>query len=200
MSSLSPYYSRDELLAFGFLNVGDPVWISRKCSFYAISGSVGHHVRVDDFCVLKGHLVIGNYVHVGGFVSLSGVAGTVELCDGCSLANRVSIYTGSDNFQDSGLNSNLVPQHMVRTIKGDVRIGRAALVGAHSVVMPGVVVGDVAAVGALSVVYFPVEPGCVLVSGSARSLPAGKRDVAKVLEMLGTLLPEHAAEAAHEKP
>lgn len=187
--SQDAFYSREELLAFGFAEVGDPVWISRKASLYAIRGSLGHHVRVDDFCILKGHLRIGNYIHIAGFCSLSGVAGVVNLGDCCSLGNRISIFTGSDDFHAGTLAGNVVPQDMVTTIKGDVNVGRAALIGAHSIIMPGVRVGDAAAVGAQSVLTQDVQAGTIVVNGSSRCLPIGRRDVAKILSMADTVVP-----------
>jgi len=34
----SPFFAAHELKAFGFSDVGDNVQVSRKCSFYRISG------------------------------------------------------------------------------------------------------------------------------------------------------------------
>jgi acetyltransferase-like isoleucine patch superfamily enzyme len=189
----SPYFTREELLAFGFSRVGDPVWISRKCSFYAIRGALGDHVRMDDFCVVKGEVSLGSYIHVAGFCSLSGVAAPLLLEDCCSVGNRVSIYTGSDDFHADALAGNTVPASMVHTLTGRVRLGRGALVGAHSVVMPGVDVGDGAAVGAQCVVTKSVPPGTILVSGGMRSLPVGRRDVKKILALVDQLLPGKGA-------
>lgn len=181
----SPYYSREELLAFGFESVGEPTWISRKASLYAIKGSLGHHVRVDDFCILKGHIRIGSYVHVAAYCSLSGVAGVVELGDCSSVGNRASIYSGSDDYKADSLASNLVPQELVSTLAGPVRLGRAALVGAHCVLLPGVQIGDAAAVGSQCVVNQSIEAGTMLVSATSRNLQVGTRDVARVLALAG---------------
>jgi acetyltransferase-like isoleucine patch superfamily enzyme len=196
---IGPFYSREELLAFGFTKVGSPTWVSRKSSFYAIHGSIGDHVRVDDFCILKGHLEIGSYVHIAAFCSLSGVAGVVAMGNCSSIGNRVSIFTGSDDFRANSLNSNLVPQEMVSTISGDVRIGIAAMVSAHSVILPGVSVGDAAAVGAQCLLSHSIEAGTVLVSGAARCIPVGKRDVAKILELAAKVMPNSGPGALSEK-
>jgi len=50
----SPFFAADELKAFGFSDVGNNIQISRKCSFYGISGRIGSNVRIDDFCIFKG--------------------------------------------------------------------------------------------------------------------------------------------------
>ncbi len=177
------HYTRQELLDFGFTAVGEPVWVSRKASLYAISGRLGDRVRVDDFCVLKGRLEVGDRVHIGAFCSLSGVGGVIALGDCCALGTHVSIFTASDDFRADALNGNLVPQELVKTVRDDVRVGRAAMVGPHSVVLPGVTVGDAAAVGAQCVLSQSVEPGTLLISGAARGVAVGRRDVAKILAL-----------------
>jgi galactoside O-acetyltransferase len=191
----SPYYSREELFEAGFQSLGSPLWVSRKASLYAIEGSLGDHVRIDDFCILKGRIEIGSYVHVAAFCSLSGVAGTLRLGDCASLGNRCSLYTGSDDYRADALASNLVPQELVKTLKGDVTLGTAALVGAHCVLLPGVKVGEAASVGAQCLLSGSVDPGLILVSAGARSIPVGRRDVARILELARSAL-ERARENA----
>ena len=76
--------SRQQLLEMGFAEVGDPVFISDKASFYGCSRiRLGHHVRIDDFAVLsagEGGITIGNYIHIAVYSSLIG-AGTIYVDD-----------------------------------------------------------------------------------------------------------------------
>lgn len=147
----SPYFGVDELKSLGFASVGDEPRISRKCSLYAISGSIGSNVRIDDFCIFKGHVEIGSYVHVAAFCSVSGAYAKVELKDFCTLSNRVSIFSGSDDYAADTLNNSQVPEEFTTVRKGPVSIGQAVLVGAHSVILPGVTIGDGGSVGARDV-------------------------------------------------
>ena len=94
--------TRDELLALGFTSIGTNVSVSRKASLYGISGSIGDHVRIDDFCTLKGRIIIGNHVHIAGYCSISGACAEVTIQDFVGIANRVSIYTGSDDYKAFG--------------------------------------------------------------------------------------------------
>lgn len=32
--------------------------------------SIGHDVRIDDFCILSGKIEIGNYIHIGAYCAL----------------------------------------------------------------------------------------------------------------------------------
>lgn len=182
--SNSPYYSADELRAFGFGSIGDNPRISRKCSFYAVSGRIGAQVRIDDFCIFKGHVEIGSYVHVAAFCSVSGAFAKVELKDFCTLSNRVSIFSGSDDYAADTLNNSQVPEEYTTIRKGPVTIGQAVLVGAHSVILPGVTVGDGGSVGAMAVVTESVPPGGMArAPGAVATLGPRRRDVGKIMEM-----------------
>jgi len=121
----SPFFAADELKAFGFSDVGDNIQVSRRCSFYRISGRIGSNVRIDDFCIFKGHVEIGSYVHVAAFCSVSGAFAKVELKDFCTLSNRVSIFTGSDDYSADTLNNSEVPEEFTTIKKGPVVIGQA---------------------------------------------------------------------------
>lgn len=185
----SPYYSREELLAFGFESVGSHIQFSRKCSLYRVSGFIGNHVRVDDFCILKGRLEIGSHIHIAAFCSISGVRGRVVMQDFSSLGNRCSLYTGSDNYNADALSSSTVPEKYLDTLCGDIILGRASQIGAHSVVLPGALVGDAASIGALCILSKPVPAGAIIVSKSALPIQIGSRNVAKIMayadEVLG---------------
>jgi len=189
------HYSRDELLAFGFAEVGSNVSVSRKSSLYAISGSLGSNIRIDDFCILKGRIRIGSYVHVSSHCSLSGARGEVTMSDCAGLSSHVSIFTGSDTYEQNFLNGPTVPPEYVKTITGNVRIGQAVVVGAHTVVLPGVDIGDGASIGAMCIVAKNCEPGAVYASGSGRPRRVATRDVdvilAKVQHLIDNLGPGH---------
>jgi galactoside O-acetyltransferase len=153
-----PFLSAEELKAIGFSEIGEHLQISRKASFYRISGRIGDHVRIDDFCILKGHVELGSYVHLAAFCSVSGAWDKVTIADFVTVSNRVSIFTGSDDFGASTLNNTHDEQYTIM-LSGPVAIGIAALIGAHSVILPGVEIGDGASVGALSLVAKSIPPG-----------------------------------------
>jgi len=181
--SLSPFFTNDELQAFGFKSIGKNVRASRKSSLYGISGTIGSHVRIDDFCILKGHIEIGNHVHICAYCSISGVCGVVRISDFSTLANRVSVYTGSDDYRADALSSSTVPEDCVATIKGDVILERAALIGAHSIILPGTIVGAAASLGALCIIHGNIPPGAIGVSSGVGMKFKGWRVVQKILKM-----------------
>jgi dTDP-4-amino-4,6-dideoxy-D-glucose acyltransferase len=180
----SAFFDVNELKAMGFSDVGENLQISRKSSFYRISGRIGNNVRIDDFCIFKGHIEIGSYVHVAAFCSVSGAFAKVELSDFCTLSNRVSIFTGSDDYGADTLNNSQVPEEFTTIKKGPVVIGQGVLIGAHSVILPSVTIGDAGSVGAMAVVVKSIGPGEMARATAAVAVVGNrKRDVRKILTM-----------------
>lgn len=151
----SSCYSDDELAHMGFRSVGKHVRLSRKASLYGVANiSIGHHVRVDDFCVLSagaGGIFIGNYIHIAVFSSIIG-GGTVRLEDFVNISSRVSIYSSNDDYSGAYMTNPMVPSDFTNVVTADVKVCKHAILGCGAVVLPGVVIGEGVAVGALSMV------------------------------------------------
>ena len=174
------FFSVSDLLSAGFSGVGTNVRVSRKASLYAISGTIGSHVRIDDFCTIKGRVKIGSFVHIAGYCSVSGAAADVTIEDFVSLANRVSIYAGSDDYRASVLNGPMVPHGYVKTISAPVTVQEAVVVGAHCVILPGVTIGKGASIGAGCVIANAIETGAVVVNPAARGVVKGRRSLQEI--------------------
>ena len=115
---------------------------------------IGSNVRVDDFAVIsagKGGVNIGNYVHIAAQALLVG-NGKITMGDFSGVSSKVSVYSSSDDYSGESLTNPMVHDVYKNVDEGDVYIGKHSIIGAGSVVMPGVSVGDGAAVGALSFV------------------------------------------------
>ncbi|MEI6207094.1 MAG: hypothetical protein WCP20_09945 [Desulfuromonadales bacterium] len=149
------FYTTDELLEIGFAKIGSDVKISRNASIYNPSGiSLGSHVRIDDFCVLSAGfsgIEIGNYVHIAVFCSLMG-QGKITLKDFSGLSSRVSIYSSNDDYSGEWLTNPTVPAAYTNVTHADVTLERHAVIGAGTVILPGVIIEEGAAVGSLSLV------------------------------------------------
>ena len=63
-----------------------------------------------------------------------------------------------------------------------------ALIGAHSVLMPGIVIGDAASVGALSMVHRDVPDGHYLVNGASQLGLRRQRDVGAIMRLASEVL------------
>jgi galactoside O-acetyltransferase len=156
MGTLSP----DQIRELGFTAVGTDVSISDRCSIYgAGSMRIGDHVRIDDFAILTARepVVLGSRVHISAFAFLSGSFGIV-IDDFVNVSPRATLLSGNDDFSGQWLPGSLIPEEL-RHVRGErIHLGRHAMVGAHSVVLPGVSFGEGAVVGALSLVKASLAP------------------------------------------
>jgi dTDP-4-amino-4,6-dideoxy-D-glucose acyltransferase len=153
--STNGFYSPAALAELGLARFGDNVLIDRTVRIYGAELlELGSHVRIDAYSVIScgsAGISIGSHVHIGAFAFLAGEA-RIELHDFSGLSSRVSIYSSSDDYSGATLTNPMVPSGLRDVSEAPVTLGRHAVVGTGSVVLPGVTVGDGAAVGALSLV------------------------------------------------
>lgn len=172
--------ARSVVEAMGFAAIGKHVLISDRASFYNCANIVlGSNVRIDDFCILSagpGGIEIGNFVHVAAYSSLIG-AGKICLADFSNISSRVSIYSSSDDYSGATMTNPMVAPEFTGVEHADVLIGRHAIIGAGSVVLPGVLIGEGAAIGALSLVKSACDPFGVYVGAPAKRIADRKRDL-----------------------
>jgi galactoside O-acetyltransferase len=149
------YYNEAELMQAGFKAVGLNVKIAKNCTIVGVENiSIGNNVRIDAYCTIiaaGGFVNLGSYIHIGSHSHMSGVGGiTMEDFTGLSHGGR--IYSGTDDYSGHHLTNPTVSDQYTQTITGHVIFKRHALVGSSSVVLPGVIIGEGAAVGAMSLV------------------------------------------------
>lgn len=176
------FLSIDQLHQIGFKSFGTNVFISDRCSIYNPQNiSIGNNVRIDDFCILSAskEINIGNYVHIACYSSLIGEE-CINLEDFVSISSRVSIYSSTDDYLGLGMTNPMVPAKLRRVTHGSVTLEKHVIIGAGSVVMPGINLAQGVAVSALSLVLRNCEAFTVY-----RGTPAieiGKRN-RRILEL-----------------
>jgi acetyltransferase-like isoleucine patch superfamily enzyme len=143
---------------------------------------VGDSVIIDDFAfVLAGGGVrLGSFVHIGSHAFIGGGGGFV-MEDFSGLSGGVRVYTGNEDYLGGQLTNPTVPAPWRVAGRDPVHIGRHAIVGSGTVVLPGVTIGEGAAVGALSVVARDVEPWTIYAGNPAK--PIKDRPRARMLEL-----------------
>jgi galactoside O-acetyltransferase len=99
MTSKSPFYTNAELAKLGRTWVGRRVQVSRLTQYYGFQGQLGDHSRIDDYCIIKGQVDIGCYVHISAFCMLGGTDGTISFGDFSTTAAYVALYTASDDYE-----------------------------------------------------------------------------------------------------
>ncbi|MDE2306225.1 MAG: acyltransferase [Gammaproteobacteria bacterium] len=149
------YFDTTELRDFGFAAVGENVKIARNCTIIGLQNiRIGNDVRIDGQVVIAAHtgsLVLGDHIHIGGSCYL-GCAGGIELADFAGLSQGVRIYSATDDYSGGALTNPTVPHGYLKLKVGPVVLGRHAIVGSGSVILPKIAVGEGVAVGALSLV------------------------------------------------
>lgn len=155
-NQLNPgYYGSQELRGFGFKAVGENVAISKLATVVGPERiEIGNNVRIDAFTaiiVASGWLRIGSYVHICT-ACMIGARGGVEMLDFAGLSHGSKILSASDDFSGRHLTNSLVPAELTQVKAATVRVGRHAAIGADVLILPGVQIGEGAAVGCKSLV------------------------------------------------
>ena len=172
------YLSETELQSLGLKYVGHNVRISEKVAIYSPELiSIGDNCRIDDFTVLSGNISLGRNVHIALFCNLSGGIEGIAMEDFSGLSYSVNVLTQSDDFSGTYLTNPTVPSEYTNVKHGAVRIGRHVVVGANSVILPGVEISDGCAIGAMTMVTRTTEPWGIYAGIPAKKIKERQRDL-----------------------
>lgn len=172
---MTSFYSREELLELGFKSVGENVMISRKASIYGASNmSIGNNVRIDDFCILSGHITLGNNIHISAYVALYGAMG-IEMKDFTGISAHSLVYSAMDDFSGEWLIGPIHDPSLTNVTGGMVTIESFVQIGCHCVIFPGITIGEGVVVGALSLAQRSLDPWYIYIGIPARRLKPRSR-------------------------
>lgn len=121
---------------------------------------------------------LSDNVHIQMECKLWGQGGGIIIKEGTILAHQVQIFARNHLYDAEDLQS--VPYDS-RFIEKTVVVGKCVWIGANSLILPGVNIGDGAVVGAGSVVTKDVPKGAVVGGNPARILKY--RDIKKFDEL-----------------
>jgi len=172
------FYTVDELKNLGFERIGKNVLISRKASVYGADKiTIGDNVRIDDFCILSGRIVLGNHIHIAAYAALYGADAGIHMEDFSGISSRVSVYATSDDYSGKAMTNPTVPDEYRNVQSTPVIIEKHVIVGASSVVLPGVILREGSAFGALTLINKSSEPWSVNVGVPARRVGDRRREI-----------------------
>ncbi len=197
-ASATSFLTETEIQSVGFKNVGENVKISRKASIYNPANiTICNNVRIDDFCVLSpgdGFISIGNYVHIACHACLFGKGG-ILLSDFSGISSGCAVYSATDDYLGEGLVGPTVPDEYRKLEVGCIVFKELSVIGARSVILPGVTLGEGTSVGALSLVNKNLDPWSIYFGVPARRI--GIR-LKKIQELKYAFL--HAQKSYHSTP
>lgn len=187
------YYTEEQLKELGFKYIGKNVKISDKASIYNHDQiEIGDNSRIDDFCVISGKIKIGRNVHIAPFCLVAGGERGINFEDFSGLAYQVQVFTQSDDYSGKTLTNPTIPTEYKKEIKKEVIIGKHSIVGAGSIIMPGVILEEGTSVGAMSLIRKSTEKWSIYLGNPAKKITSRKKDLLelekKYLENEGKLL------------
>lgn len=181
------YFESEELRKFGFKSVGENVKIAKNATIIGLKNvSLGSNVRIDGNVVLaaySGSLTLGNFIHIGAGCYL-GCAGEITMGDFSGLSQGICIYSATDDYSGKNLTNPTIPHKYLGVKIAPVNLGKHVIVGAGSVILPGVNIGDGSSVGALSLVTKSLDEWGVYVGAPAKKLKARSKDLLKLEDEL----------------
>ena len=172
------YFSNKELRAMGFKSLGKRVLICRTCKIYHTDQiSIGNDVEIDDFTVLNGTITIGNHIHISSNCELYSGESRIEIGDYAGISSHCSFYGITDDYVGPYMNNPTVPPRFRKLTEEPVIIGKHVLIATHSVVLPGVTIGEGCSFGAHAMVSKSTEPWGVYVGCPARRIKERDRGI-----------------------
>jgi len=177
------YFETRELIQMGFRAIGENVRVAKNATIIGLNNiSLGSNVRIDSNVIIaaySGSLALGNYTFIGGGCYL-GCAGGVILSDFSTIAQGVSIFSGSDDYTGKHLTNSTVPQKYLGVKIAPVILGRHVIVGSGTVILPGVTIGNGSSVGAMSLVTKSIGEWGIYCGSPAKKLKARHKKILKL--------------------
>ncbi len=172
------FLSDEQLAALGFKSLGKNVRISDKASIYNPENIViGDNSRIDDFCVISGRVEIGRNVHIAIFCNVAGGEKGVFLADFSGLAYGCHVFSQSDDYSGKSLTNPTVPDKYKVEAKAAVHLERHVIIGACSIILPGVTIAEGTSVGAMSMVTKTTLPWSVYFGIPAKKIKERHQDL-----------------------
>ncbi|MFV0453636.1 MAG: acyltransferase [Pseudomonas sp.] len=97
--------------------------------------------------------------------------------DFSGLAYQVKVFSQSDDYSGRTLTNPTVPDSYKNETKKAVRLGRHVIVGAGSIVFPGVEIAEGCSVGAMTLIHKSTQAWGVYLGNPARRIKERKKDL-----------------------
>ena len=178
------YLSELQLSEMRFKALGKNVKISDKAAIYDPHLiEIGDNSRIDDFCLISGVVYIGKNCHVTPMCLIAGGSVGVILADYCTLAYGVKVFAQSDDYSGETMVNSLIPKKYKNELFAKVTLSKYVVVGANSVILPGVDIAEGCSVGASSLITKSTDPWGVYVGAPAKRIKQRSTNLLKLVDM-----------------
>ena len=148
---VTSFYTEDELKILGLKTYGHNVLISRKASIYGAENiTIGHDVRIDDFCILSGKITLGSYIHISAGTFLYAGSAGITIGDFSSISSRCAVYAITDDLSGEAMVGSMLPDEFRHVISGEVVLEDYVNIGTGCTILPGVRLREGTALWAMS--------------------------------------------------
>ena len=174
-----------ELEKLGLKSYGTDVLIGRHVVLYQPEKlEIGNHVRIDDFTVISGNVKLNNYIHISQFCGLYGGESGIVFEDYTGLSSKSSIYAVSDDYTGLSMTNPMIPiKYRPTLLDKSVYVRKHAIIGCSSVILPGVEIGEGAAVGSMSLCTKNVDAWSISIGVPARKVKERSKKLLKYEEL-----------------
>lgn len=181
------FLTREEIEKIGFKKIGNNISISDKSSIYNPQNiSLGSNIRIDDFTILSASdkgIVIGDYVHIACFVSLIGHE-LIQIKDFVGISSRTAVYSSSDDYSGNFLTGPTIPDEFKNIDSRPVIFESHSIIGAGTIILPGVTIGEGSAIGALSLVTKSIDSWGIYTGVPVKLIKPRKKEMLNFLSFL----------------
>lgn len=172
------YYTDEQLEKLGFKFIGKNIKISDRASIYNYEEiEIDDNSRIDDFCVVSGKIKIGKNVHITPMCLVAGGEKGIVFEDFTTIAYGVQVFTQSDDYSGKTMTNSTIPKKFKNEIMKEVILKKYSIVGAGSIIMPGVILAEGTSIGAMSLVLKSTEAWSIYVGNPAKKLKDRKKDL-----------------------
>jgi galactoside O-acetyltransferase len=110
---------------------------------------------------------------------LGGTAG-VTLEDFSAISFGCKIFSSSDDYSGKFLTNATIPEEFKSVTRAPIKISKHAIVGANSVIFPGVIIEEGCAIGAMTLVNESTSPWGVYAGIPARRIRDRSQDLIRL--------------------
>jgi len=115
---------------------------------------IGDNCIIDDFTYISGELNLGNGVHIGANCTFQAGKSKIQINHYSGISSGCRFFAVSSDYLGSDIDLPTLPDDFIQltssTINENIYVGRASLIGANSIILPGVSIPDGCSFGAAS--------------------------------------------------